>query len=208
MYLYDKSRAQREGVTEKMAQQQTAEYMALEAMTEDLYNALPISDLLPKMISKRVITFPEKADIRAGGTTREQVDVFLSKLTGEMLSKENKRFYAFIEVMKESPKCDFLVERMEKWINHYKGTPPAIPAGKIIACLFMFALCLFILQPCTGHLSLHVLLKLLSKLKVFVMCYAGCFMRHVNSGVCVTHSISRWFPSVQLHYHEIEKLAD
>ena len=143
--LYDKSRAQREGVTEKMAQQQTTEYMALEAMTEDLYNALPISDLLPKMISKRVITFPEKADIRAGGTTREQVDVFLSKLTGEMLSKENKRFYAFIEVMRESPKCDFLVERMEKWINHYKGlgTPPAIPAGKIIACLFMFALCLF-----------------------------------------------------------------
>ena len=122
-----------------MAKQQTAEYKALEEMTEDLCNALPIGDLLPKMISKRVITFQEKGDIRAGGTTRDQVDVFLSKLTREMVTRENRRFYAFIEVMKESPKCDFLVERMEAWINHYKGISPAQPAGKIMhkTCLLL-----------------------------------------------------------------------
>ena len=136
--LVCKSHAHSEGVTEKMAKQQTAEYKALVKMTDDLYNALPIGDLLPKMISKRVITFQEKGDIRAGSTTREQVDVFLSKLTGEMVSSENRRFYDFIEVMKESPKCDFLVERMEGWINHFKGTPPAKLAGKIIARPFVF----------------------------------------------------------------------
>ena len=108
----------------------TAEYNALIEMTEDLYNALPIGDLLPKMISKRVIDFNEKAEIRSGSTDRDKVDIFISKLTGQMASGENERFYKFIEVMKESPKCNFLVKRMDRWIGHYKkGTPTPTPAG-------------------------------------------------------------------------------
>ena len=47
-----------------------------------------------------------------------------------MASGENKRFYEFINVMKESPKCVWLVARMEGWISHYeKGTPQPTPAG-------------------------------------------------------------------------------
>ena len=110
--------------------QSTPEYSALTEMTEDLYSALPIDDLLPKMISKRVITFHEKTDIRSGRTDRDQVDKFISKLTGEMNCGVNDRFYKFIEAMEESPKCDFLVKRMKGWINHYqKGTPPPILKG-------------------------------------------------------------------------------
>ena len=111
--------------------QNTAEYDAMIAMTEDLYNALPIDDLLPKMISKRVINFNDKAEIRSGRTDREKVEIFLSKLVGEMASGENKRFYDLINVMKESPKCVWLVTKMEGWISHYeKGTPPpTAPAG-------------------------------------------------------------------------------
>ena len=120
--------------------QYSAEYNALIKMTEDLCNALPIDDLLPKMISKRVIDFQEKTDIRAERTDRKKVELFISKLTGEMITGENKRFYKFIEAMKESPKCDFLVKRMEGWISHYKqsqssnevGTSPSISVGKII----------------------------------------------------------------------------
>ena len=108
----------------------TAEYNALIEITEDLYNALPIDDLLPKMISKRVIDFNEKAEIRSGSTDRDKVDIFISKLTGQMASGENERFYKFIEVMKESPKCNFLVKKMDRWIDHYKkGTPTPTPAG-------------------------------------------------------------------------------
>ena len=119
--------------------QYTAEYNALTEMTEDLCNALPIDDLLPKMIAKRVITFQDKAEIRAERTNRDKVELFISKLTGEMISGENKRFYKVInEVMKESPKCDFLVKRMKKWIGHYTaawsshegGTSPPMSAGK------------------------------------------------------------------------------
>ena len=119
--------------------QYSAEYNALIKMTEDLCNALPIDDLLPKMISKRVIDFQEKTDIRAERTDRKKVELFISKLTGEMDAGENKRFYKFIEAMKESPKCDFLVKRMERWISHYKqsrssnevGTSPSMSVGKI-----------------------------------------------------------------------------
>ena len=117
--------------------QYTAEYNALIKMTEDLCNALPIDDLLPKMISKRVITFQDKAEIRAGRTDRDKVESFISKLTGEMVSEENERFYKFIDVMKGSPKCVFLVKRMERWISHYTarssnddGTSPLMSAGK------------------------------------------------------------------------------
>ena len=116
----------------KEGRQHTAEYDALTEMTGDLCNALPIDDLLPKMISKRVIDFHDKNEIRSERTDRDKVDLFISKLMKEMSSRENKRFYKFIEAMKESPKCDFLVRRMEEWINHFqKGTPPPIQTGNV-----------------------------------------------------------------------------
>ena len=124
---------------EKMARrpeegkQYTAERNALTKMNEDLCKALPIGDLLPKMISKGVIDFPDKAEIREERTDRNKVELFISKLTGEMDCGENKRFYKFLEGMEESSKCDFLVERMWRWINYYKGTPPPLrQTGKII----------------------------------------------------------------------------
>ena len=125
-------------------EQHTPEYNALLEMTEDLCNALPINDLIPKMISKRVITFQDKENIRTGPTDREKVDIFISILTKELVSRENKRFYNFIKVMKESPKCDFLVERMERKLgkisqSQLQGTPPVVPAaGKIINYCIIF----------------------------------------------------------------------
>ena len=114
--------------------QYSAEYNALTAINQDLCNALPINDLLPKMISKRVISFQDKDEIRSERTDRDKVDLFISKLTGELMSGENERFYKFINVMKGSPKCNFLVERMEGWISHYKsGTPPP-GSGELIYC--------------------------------------------------------------------------
>ena len=100
----------------------TPEYNALIAMTEDLCNSLPISDhdLLPRMISNRVISFQEKLEIRSIPTDRGKVQLFISKLSEEMESGENERFYKFLKTMKKSPKCSFLVERMERWISHYK----------------------------------------------------------------------------------------
>ena len=100
----------------------SAEYNALIAMAEDLCNALPISDhdLLPQLNSNCVISSQEKTEIRNVPTDRGKVQLLISMLTAEMASGENERFYKFLKTMKESPKCSFLVERMERWISHYK----------------------------------------------------------------------------------------
>ena len=136
-----------DGVTmqEKMARrpeegkQYTAEHNALTRMTENLCKALPIDDLLPKMISKGVIDFSEKAEIREKRTNRDKVRLFISKLIREMDCGVNKRFYKFIEGMEESSKCYFLVEGMKGWISHYqKRTPsPMQQKGKINIILSM-----------------------------------------------------------------------
>ena len=112
--------------------QYSAEYHALMKLTEDLCKALPIDDLLSKMISMQVINFQDKGDIRNERTNRDKVDLFISKLSKEVGSGENGRFYKFINVMKQSAKCDYLVKRMEAWISHYaSGTPPP-GSGEII----------------------------------------------------------------------------
>ena len=111
------------------ASEYSAEYNALIAMAEDLCNALPISnhDLLPRMISNRVISLQDKIEIRSVSTDRGKVQLLISKLTEEMALGENDRFYKFLTVMKKSPKCSFLVERMERWISHYKQLQSASP---------------------------------------------------------------------------------
>jgi len=100
----------------------SVEYNALITMTEDLYNDLPISDydLLPRLISYRVISLQDKIDIRSVSNDRGKIQLLMSKLTGEMVSGNNERFYKFLTAMKKSAKCSFLVERMERWISYYR----------------------------------------------------------------------------------------
>ena len=130
-------------------------------MTEDLCNALPINDLLPKMISKRVISFQDKDEIRSERTDRDKVQLFLSKLTGEMASGENERFYRFVNVMKESPKCNFLVKRMEGRISQqmspsrsptnggsFPQRSPSASTGKIIGHSEMYFFMIIISSNC------------------------------------------------------------
>ena len=141
--------------------QLSAEYNALMEMTEDLCNALPITDLLPKMISKRVISFQDKDEIRSERTDRDKVQLFLSKLAGEMASGENERFYRFTNVMKESPKCNFLVKRMEGRISQqmsqsrsptnggsFPQHSPSASTGKVIGHSEMYFFMIIISSNC------------------------------------------------------------
>ena len=96
------------------------ELAALQKMTNDLCNALPIDDLFPSMISHRVIDFNDKADICAERTERRRVGYFLEKYLTKGLNLQEcdtTRFYRFLTVMERSPKCDFLVERMKRYME-------------------------------------------------------------------------------------------
>jgi len=99
-----------------------AECEALIALNEDLCNALPINDLFPSLISKRVIDFNDKAEICSESNERRRVDRFISKLTGEMKAGNNEMFYKFMEVMKKSPKCTSLVSKMQLLISQHQLT--------------------------------------------------------------------------------------
>ena len=99
------------------------EYNVLEKMNRDLYNALPIDDLFPSMISNHVIDFNDKAEICAERTERRRVQYFLDRYLSKGLELEvpdTSRFYRFLAVMKQSPKCNFLVGRINDWMERYK----------------------------------------------------------------------------------------
>ena len=97
----------------------TAEYEALITLSEDLCNVLTINDLFPSLISERVIDFNGKAEICSESIEQRRVELFIAKLIGRMKIGDNQKFYKFMEVMKKSRECDFLVERMEQSISQY-----------------------------------------------------------------------------------------
>ena len=112
------------------------EYNALNKMYNDLCSALQIDDLLPSMISNDVIDFQEKGEIAAEKTERRRVQYFLDQyLLGELKAKDTSRFNRFLAVMKRSPKCNFLVKRLNHWMEKYKdcsATPDDdVPKGYI-----------------------------------------------------------------------------
>ena len=99
------------------------EFNVLEKMNNDLCNALPIDDLFPSMISNHVIDFTEKKDICAERTERRRIQYFLERYLSKGLDLEvpdTTRFYRFLEVMKRSSKCNFLVKRINQWMERYK----------------------------------------------------------------------------------------
>ena len=92
-------------------------YNALVDITDDLCNALPIADLYSKLISERVIEFGDKEELCQEKTNRKMVEKFIEKhLYPELRVGETKRFEKFMNVMKSSDKCQFLVERIEERI--------------------------------------------------------------------------------------------
>jgi len=100
------------------------EYNVLLKMTNDLCNALPIDDLFPSMISNHVIDFTDKTNICVEKTERLRVRKFLSDHLIKDLDYsdvwDTSRFYRFLTVMKRSPKCNFLVKRINHWMEQYK----------------------------------------------------------------------------------------
>ena len=98
----------------------TAEYDALTTLSEDLCTTLPINDLFPSLISKRVIDFNDEAEIYSESIERRRVELFISKLISRIKTGDSVKFYKFMEVMKESPKCVNLLNRMEQLINQHR----------------------------------------------------------------------------------------
>ena len=107
------------------------EYNALIDVHQDLCNALPINDLFPGLISRRVISVVDKEKLCLGRIEQERAELFLEKyLHPQLLAGETEKFNGFIATMKESPKCSFLVKRiLERIIVHQNETSMTCTPG-------------------------------------------------------------------------------
>jgi len=97
------------------------EYNALIDVHQDLCKALPINDLFPGLISRRVISVVDKEKLCLGRIEQERAELFLEKYLHPQLSVgETKRFNDFIAIMEESPKCSFLVKKIKDRITFHR----------------------------------------------------------------------------------------
>ena len=111
-------------INRKASSKPCVELLVLLDMTEDLCNALPINDLLPSLISHHVIDFKDKAEICVNKTEHHRVSYFLEKHLNNPLQLKPPHtapFYQFLKVMQRSPKCGFLVERIQRRIEEYEA---------------------------------------------------------------------------------------
>ena len=97
------------------------EYEALIDMTEILCKTLVIKDLIPTMISCRVIDIADIDKLCSGRTDQKIVEKFIKDhLYPDLVLRDTNRFEAFVKAMKTSSKCDVLVKKLEERIKHHQ----------------------------------------------------------------------------------------
>jgi len=101
--------------------QRCPEYDALVDMTDELCRALPINDMLSSLTSLRVLEHSDADELRTYRTSREKVERFIERhMCPNLVIGDTRRFLDFITAMRQSSKCDFLVERLEERIRHHR----------------------------------------------------------------------------------------
>ena len=113
--------------------QHCPEYNALLDVHQDLCNALPINDLFPGLITRRVMDVFDKEKLCLGKIERESAELFVEKyLHPQLLVGDTKRFNDFIATMEESPKCSFLLKKVkDRIIAHQNEATLAKNAGML-----------------------------------------------------------------------------
>jgi len=108
------------------SEQTKAQLVALMACYEKLTWALPLNDISPKLIAKRVMTFSDKQEIATKASDKDKVAYFLEKcIVKDLKVGEKKNFDILMEIMKQNRKAAFLVEELEKELEAAAQSPPS-----------------------------------------------------------------------------------
>ena len=96
-------------------EQPIPELEVLSIFYENICNTLPVDELLPMFVSKRVIEVKDKTKISAYGKTEfERSQYLLDYYIARPLSTEdNSAFNKFLNVVSTSSKCGFLITEMK-----------------------------------------------------------------------------------------------
>ena len=97
------------------------ESVALVKFYKDLCNALPVDDLLPLLVTHRVITIPNKDSIMSGKTSSERTQFLLDHFISKSLSAgDTHAFYKLLEAMQTLSECNSLAERINQFLSSSK----------------------------------------------------------------------------------------
>ena len=100
---------------------ETPEEAAFIEHYDRLTGALPIVKLLPKFISKRIITFSEQDKILAGETDSDKTKRFLEHITKHFNAGNTYTFYKFLEVVEShGGQYSYLAADIQKTIEQQK----------------------------------------------------------------------------------------
>ena len=106
----------------------------LSTFYEKICITLPVNELLPKLVTERVITVTEKAKISATGKTEfERSQYLLDYYIARPLSVGDSSFFnKLLDIMSTSSKCNFLINEIQYQLStamkHQKFS------GKLIQC--------------------------------------------------------------------------
>ena len=108
-------------MADKKGKTETPEKEAFIEHYDRLTGALPIIQLLPKFISKRIITFSEQDKILAGETDSDKTKRFLEHITRHFNGGNTYTFYKFLEVVEShGGQYAYLATDIQKSIEEHK----------------------------------------------------------------------------------------
>ena len=95
--------------------------MCADALTDNFDNlvaALPIRNLLPKFISRRIVMFRDQEKILAGETDEDKRARFLKHITDQLSSGNTDSFHKFLEILKKhGGSYSYLASDIEKRLD-------------------------------------------------------------------------------------------
>ena len=100
------------------AQKRLPELDALVTFYEKICSTLPTDELLPQLVTQRVITLHEKSKIDAVKTEFEKAQYLLDRYIARPLSAGDPRFFnILLDLMSTTSKCSFLVNEIRQYLS-------------------------------------------------------------------------------------------
>ena len=92
------------------------ELSVLQCFCQELQNGLPIDELMPQLVTKKIITINDKLSIsQFSKNATERSKYFLDQyIIKQLLDGDSSAFYKFLEILEASSKCVLLAARIKQ----------------------------------------------------------------------------------------------
>ena len=111
------------------------EFTALRKCYSSLTVALPLDDMMPQLITQRVVDMTDKERIMSRPSDSDKVGYFLDKVLMKPLNVgDTKMFKIFLSILRQCRKGTSLAAELEKQLDMIYHGQTALPTGEYCAC--------------------------------------------------------------------------